>query len=119
MRQIHAVAVLAMALASPALAQDAQKEAGRPFVIGDPSWVDQQAFIEHGGRCATKQPDAETIAAIDREVARAIQARGGVEATATGGTINVYVHVINKGSGLANGDISQSQIDSQIAVLNA
>jgi Pregnancy-associated plasma protein-A len=119
MRQIQAVAVLAIALASPALAADAQKEAGRPFVIGGVSWVDQQAFIDHGGRCATKQPDVETMAAIDREVAAYMQARGGVEASATGGTINVYVHVINNGSGLANGDVPDSQIQDQIDVLNA
>jgi hypothetical protein len=37
----------------------------------------------------------------------------------TGGTINVYFHVINKGSGIANGDIPDSQIAAQINVLNA
>jgi hypothetical protein len=34
-------------------------------------------------------------------------------------TIPVYFHVINKGTGIANGDIPQSQIDEQMAVLNA
>jgi hypothetical protein len=33
-------------------------------------------------------------------------------------TIPVYVHVIQKGSGQANGEISQSQIDAQLRVLN-
>ncbi|HKX84553.1 MAG TPA: zinc metalloprotease, partial [Pyrinomonadaceae bacterium] len=37
----------------------------------------------------------------------------------TGGTINVYFHVINKGTGIANGDVPSSQITSQINVLNA
>ena len=37
----------------------------------------------------------------------------------TGGVIDVYFHVIRKGSGVANGDIPQSQITNQIAVLNA
>ena len=37
----------------------------------------------------------------------------------TGGTISVYFHVINKGSGAANGDISNSMITGQINVLNA
>ena len=37
----------------------------------------------------------------------------------TGGTINVYFHVINKGTGLENGDIPQSQIDAQMTVQNA
>jgi hypothetical protein len=36
----------------------------------------------------------------------------------TGGTLNVYFHVINKGEGIANGDIPQSQIDAQMKVLN-
>jgi|CXWK01.1.fsa_nt_gi hypothetical protein len=40
------------------------------------------------------------------------------EVTATGGVINVYWHVINNGSGLANGDIPDSQITAQIGVLN-
>jgi hypothetical protein len=37
----------------------------------------------------------------------------------SGGTINVYFHVINKGPGLSNGDVPDSQIADQIAVLNA
>ncbi|HEY1332504.1 MAG TPA: zinc metalloprotease [Actinomycetota bacterium] len=39
--------------------------------------------------------------------------------TARGATINVFVHVINKGTGIPNGDIPQSQIDAQMDVLNA
>lgn len=34
-------------------------------------------------------------------------------------TINVYFHVVNKGSGIANGDISSSMITEQMNVLNA
>lgn len=37
---------------------------------------------------------------------------------ATGGAINVYFHVINNGSGIANGNVPDSQIAAQIAVLN-
>jgi hypothetical protein len=37
----------------------------------------------------------------------------------TGGVINVYFHVINKGSGIANGDVSDGQIADQMAILNA
>lgn len=36
----------------------------------------------------------------------------------SGGTIDVYFHVINRGSGLANGDVPDSQITAQINVLN-
>jgi hypothetical protein len=34
-------------------------------------------------------------------------------------SVNVYVHVINNGPGIANGDIPNSQIAGQMAVLNA
>ena len=37
---------------------------------------------------------------------------------ATGGTIDVYFHVINRGSGIANGDVPDSQINAQLNVLN-
>jgi hypothetical protein len=41
----------------------------------------------------------------------------GAEVT-TGGVIDVHVHVINKGAGAANGDVSQKVIDEQMRVLN-
>ena len=44
---------------------------------------------------------------------------GATLAAVTGGTINVYFHVINNGSGIANGDISDTMIRDQINVLNA
>lgn len=36
-----------------------------------------------------------------------------------GGSVNVYFHVINRGSGISNGDLPIEMIESQIAVLNA
>jgi hypothetical protein len=33
-------------------------------------------------------------------------------------TINVYFHVINRGSGELNGDVAESRLDQQIAILN-
>jgi Pregnancy-associated plasma protein-A len=36
----------------------------------------------------------------------------------SGGTINIYFHVINNGPGISNGDIPDSQIADQITVLN-
>jgi hypothetical protein len=39
-------------------------------------------------------------------------------AAVSGGVIPVYFHVINKGAGLANGDVPDSQINAQINVLN-
>jgi hypothetical protein len=42
-----------------------------------------------------------------------------VSASTIPAAINVYFHVINKGSGTANGDVADSQISAQIDVLNA
>lgn len=44
---------------------------------------------------------------------------GGGTPAVTGGTIDVYWHVINNGTGIANGNIPDSQINNQISVLNA
>jgi hypothetical protein len=118
MRKTGGIA-LAVALSLPAYAAAQEATAERTFIFGGVSWVSQRAFIESGRRCGTLQPDAETIAAIDAEVDAIILEREGVEPSATGGTINVYFHVINRGAGIANGDVPDSQILDQIAVLNA
>ncbi len=74
-------------------------------------------------RCYTVAPEPEDRARIDDNLTaflRMKNARGGDTHRGIGSvTIPVWFHVINKGSGLSNGDIPQSQIDDQIAVLNA
>lgn len=74
-------------------------------------------------RCYTVAPEASERARIDDNLTAFLRMQGArgadthrAEATVT---IPVYFHVINKGTGLSNGDIPQSQIDDQIAVLNA
>jgi hypothetical protein len=73
-------------------------------------------------RCMTVEPTAEQRTTIDRNLASFIQARAarGIRVTRAAGsvTVPVYFHVINNGSTVAQGNIPQSQIDSQIAVLN-
>ena len=120
----HPTAALRLALcglvatmATSVRGDDASSSGERAFVLNGVAWSSQEAFIRNGARCATVSPDAVRAAEIDREVA-AILAQGVHEA-ATGGIINVYVHVINNGSGLANGDVPDLQIQGQIAVLNA
>ncbi|MSP59228.1 MAG: zinc metalloprotease [Myxococcales bacterium] len=64
-------------------------------------------------RCGTRNmSEAETDA---------VEAHTRVLAAAavTGGTINVYWHVINKGTGIANGDVTSQMITDQMNVLNA
>lgn len=74
-------------------------------------------------RCYTIAPEPAERTAIEDNLnafLRAKNARGMATSRAIG-SVNVPVafHVINKGAGLANGDLPQSQIDAQIAVLNA
>lgn len=72
-------------------------------------------------RCSTIEPDEVEKARIETEIAAHVQGTtAGVSRQAlTGGNINVYFHVINKGTGISNGDISDSMITAQLNVLNA
>jgi hypothetical protein len=87
-----------------------------------PASVDAQGrrFV----RCSTRTPSEAEISAVNRAHAAKRQGyarRPGTDylAIPVGSvTIPVYFHVINKGAGIANGDIPQSQIDAQIKVLN-
>ena len=98
-----------------------------PFVIEGRSFVSQEAFINAGLRCATPHMDEERAAEIDAHMLahrggpRSLLKPGGTPPPplVTGGVISVYFHVINKGSSLADGNIPDSQIASQIAVMNA
>ncbi len=73
-------------------------------------------------RCNTKilsaQEQDEVELRIADHVARAGKPGGGGGTVVTGGVIDVYVHVINKGSGAANGDVSSAMINDQLQVLN-
>ena len=62
-------------------------------------------------RCGTRQPSLEETDQIEARVAKARKVKGDV-------TIPVWVHVINKGSGFANGDLSEDMIRQQIRVLD-
>ncbi|NOK39719.1 zinc metalloprotease [Corallococcus exercitus] len=74
----------------------------------------QQATPHRG--CATIEPSADE----KLEIEAALAARG-VSAKRAVGSVNVpvYFHVINQGTGIANGDIPDSQITAQMNVLNA
>jgi len=85
-----------------------------PFTIGGRTWASQQDFIDAGRRCGT--PDLDPT--ID-DLTEFILSRQPVAPLATGGVINVHFHVINKGTGILNGDITNQMISDQIAVLNS
>jgi hypothetical protein len=62
-------------------------------------------------RCGTRQPSLEEVDQIELKIARARKVKTEV-------TIPVWVHVINKGSGFANGDLPEDMIRQQIRVLD-
>ena len=78
-----------------------------------------------GRKCGTEEPTADKRAQINAEI-EADRARkhtkdaGAGTGTGTTATIEVPVwfHVINKGTGIANGDVPHSQITDQVTVLN-
>ena len=62
-------------------------------------------------RCGTRQPSLEAIDQIEQKIARTRKIKADI-------TVPVWVHVINKGSGFANGDVPEDMIRRQIKVLD-
>lgn len=83
----------------------------------------EKPVVVRGNRFCASESDPEKIAAMEEDFAARLadnaKPGGGGNTDVTGGVINVYFHVINKGSGISNGDISTSMINSQMSVLNA
>ena len=86
-----------------------------PFTVNGTTWASQQAFIDSGGRCGTKQPDDIEAADIDKTIAQAAKQKGRVTATVQ---VPTYFHVINRGPGIENGDVPLRMINDQMRVLN-
>ncbi len=83
---------------------------------------ERKPLVVKGTRfCATEDDPAKISAMEEDFVSRLMseKALGGESESVTGGNINVYFHVINKGSGIANGDVPNSMITDQMNVLNA
>jgi hypothetical protein len=89
--------------------------------IGEVDWT-EEAFEEQGGRCNTPAPDEAEVLENDAITAAFIQRfgeRGGYRRRLASPTIVVplYFHVLIGNSG--RGDVTDAQIRSQIAVLDA
>jgi hypothetical protein len=89
-----------------------------PFLFEGTEYVNQAAFIAAGKRCGFVPPGQVSSLEANFEADKKAAGLGSINAAVTGGTINVYFHVINKGTGLANGDIPDTQIADQIRILN-
>src|SRR5262245_40215220 len=115
-KSLAALGLVALAVAFSGPAGLAQQRNG-PFVIAGRAWVDQQAFIDAGRRCATRDLDEERRGQIAGEInARFRRPGGGGAPVQTGGAIHTYVHVITHSSGAGNP--TTGQINAQIDVLN-
>jgi hypothetical protein len=99
-------------------------QGARPFTVNGHTWPSREAFIESGARCATEKVDEATAAGIQEELKRfrknqsELLGADSVERGAGSVTIKVYFHVINRGAGLANGDVPEAMLDAQMNVLN-
>lgn len=98
--------------------------AATPFVFNGKSYADQRAYVESGARCSTVQPSQlEMALSAAKEQSwvseQRAQGRNVDSFPAAAIQIQTYFHVINKGTGLANGDIPDSQVTAQMNVLNA
>lgn len=82
----------------------------------------KEPVVAKSERLCGTTPDPAEVGRMEQDFAfrRAKAEKEGVSVSSvTGGTINVYFHVIRKGTGVANGDITTTMINDQMNVLNA
>lgn len=88
-----------------------------PLTIGDTEYVNQRSFIESGNRCASHLNSSD-MKQVEKNFQRDFLEASRITPNVTGATINVYFHVINRGTGVSNGDITSTMITNQMNVLN-
>ena len=90
--------------------------------------VDQASEAASGPRCGVRTPTATEVQLVDSDAKARVNAKGGTlgmrskasSADAVGTvTIPVAFHVINKGTGIANGNMPDAMITDQMNVLNS
>jgi len=104
----------ALLVSGPALTMPAMASFDAPDAGCDSSAARVAAgHPRHADELATQR-------AYEAEVRRIKAGQGPPTAppAVTGGTIDVYVHVINRGTGLSNGDVPDQQLQQQLDVLN-
>ncbi len=96
-------------------------EQGNELAKGSPikSVVSPVTWVH--SRCSTRTPDELEVEAVQTKLAKTKSMMPALpSAVLPAGSVTVHVafHVINKGAGLANGDITSQMITDQINVLN-
>lgn len=94
----------------------------QPVTHGDVTWPSEADFVDSGARCgsalsATQLAQAEALQ-MQNPIARAYLETGAAPVFSGTIKVDVYVHVIDKGSTSADGKLSSSQISDQIDALN-
>jgi Pregnancy-associated plasma protein-A len=80
---------------------------------------EKQPIVIMDKRVCGADHSAKRISRAESDFALKMKNRiGSNEQKVSGGTISVYFHVINKGAGVANGDITTTMINNQMTVLN-
>ncbi|HEU4888058.1 MAG TPA: zinc metalloprotease [Thermoanaerobaculia bacterium] len=112
--------VASVAGAADVLNPMTKKAADEPFTIEQNEWVDHEAFVKSGLRCATDVPSeaqAELIEAQFMEELLYGRSAINTDSIANPVSITVNFHVIRSSTGA--GDVSDSRLNSQIATLNS
>lgn len=92
-----------------------ERKVQEPITIEGVEWQSREAFGNADKRCGTKHPDDMLAAAIESEIEEST--RYSALAYAPGSiTIPVYFHVITSSTGAGN--VTSTQINNQIKVLN-
>jgi hypothetical protein len=94
-----------------------QFEDSLPWTFQGVTYPSRRYFADNF-RCGSYKYKFQRQSLEELDAARGV-APSLAEAAVAGGVVNVYFHVINKGTGIANGDVSQTMITNQISVLNA
>lgn len=110
-----------------AKAQGQRADDDVPFKFNGKIWKNKQAFVESGARCATRNVDEGEANEIEESNQKFKASRAGkaaqagnvsIERAAGSVSVPVHFHVVNIGTGIANGDVPAHQISDQIRVLN-
>ena len=87
----------------------------------DPLGQEVRSATPVDSRCSTRKLSSADVARMDAHQSARLAARKGsgeISVMVTGANIPVYFHVINKGTGISNGDVTTTMINNQMTVLN-
>jgi hypothetical protein len=98
-------------------------DTGPAFTLNGVTFANQRAFIESGARCGTRYySEFERLRSEQRSKSFFAEraSRGLVDSNRPVGSVvvPVWVHVINKGAGVANGDVPDAWVAAQVQVMN-